>query len=155
MNLRNPHAPPNPLDRANIFSLDAMQVDLSPVGCRNPYARYCSKEPIQLVAPVTAVAPGAFVEVLRFPVLGFRHLDMQFSVAYPALAVPATAQAEFQLYAVKDTAAPKLIEQGVISPPYDQADVETEVNAKTISMYCRVLGNGGVLLLTFSVLVEP
>jgi hypothetical protein len=149
--------PPNPLDRANIFSLNDLQVTSVPVGCRNPYVRYATKAPLTLSINSAGAALGSFVSVVRFPTLGFRRLTAQFTVAQPPDQVTKQLQLQYYLTAFKDSAAGKPFTGGMISPPYDRAEEETEIDAKEIGLSCRIIGPGlgALVLLSFSVLVEP
>lgn len=152
----NPGVDIDPLINANIFSLDELQIKRVPVGCRNPYVRYATRAPIVLKADATNQIPG-FVEVARFPTLGFRRMTAQFAAQYPLDPSANPGQLHYYVTAYKDTAAPKPVCGGLISPPYDQANEETDVSAKSLGLECRIVGSGAniIVLLTFSLLLEP
>ena len=150
--------PANPLADANIFSLDDLQVKHVPVGCKNPYVRYATRDPRPLNGPAAPPLLGPFSEICRFPTMGFRRVTAQIRVAIPPDQIAKqNSQLQYYFVAYKDTAAAKPVFGGMVSPFYDQGDEETEVDAKELGLRCRVIASagGGIVLLSFSVLVEP
>ena len=148
--------PQNPLGTADIFSLADVQTKLAPVGCRNPYVQYAARKPYILQSSAGVSFPP-FVEIARFPTLGYTHLDAQFWIQQPPDEAAITAQVQYYLTAYKAVSPTKPFTGGMLSLPYDQGDEETRIEATALGISARVLALGQAVsvFFFFSVLVEP